>query len=340
MEIQGGSIITKSPDLWSIVVYSDYLKTNDKNCKISIRWNYKILDMIQSVDKEIAELTIKSQDGSKIIEQRMIKTPFIGKLLFINEDIENIETLSNKSSVLLMRVQICQHNILENPGNCSFCQEKPSKLDNFLEKIYFIDNRQQLSDLKLLKKKGVLNRIYSKGDELLLLESNKTLIKIISPIAGQLTWLSSEFLSSDKPIFSINPCKHPEIFQDLCTNCSEMVLDHQTSSSDHAHLLVKEVMIISEEGKRKYAEIEKQAFLSKEKLILILDLDNTLIHAIKSELNANNNSDIKLIDVYEWKINPYEKYLIKLRPYLLEFFRMVQPLYEIFLYTFGTRGYA
>ena len=87
--------------------------------------------------------------------------------------------------------------------------------------------------------------------------------------------------------------------------------------------------------------------LSKNKLILILDLDNTILH-------ANEMSDLELgqllrIRAYfiiqkieqdnEGKIRQ-DFVLIKFRPYFKEFLYIINKLFEVYIYTKGTRIYA
>lgn len=327
-----------SVDLLSIVVYSEYLTKFVPSTKIYPKWNFLPFDIIDSPNTEIGEITIETPEGEcKTIEKKIIRNPFPGKILNIPEI---FEIPSNKSPILLFRMSICNHDFSENSSNCPFCEEKPTKLAPSLEKLYFMDPKPHFPILNLQKIIGVPNRIYSKNDEIILLKTEENILKITTPIGGTLSWCA-DLRQNPIPsnLFSIIPCKHAEIFQDLCTSCSELVLNYH-ENPDNAHLLIKGVTIVAEEEKKNYAEVEKNVLISNKKLILILDLDNTLIHAIMSRLNENNTSDVDLTDVYEWVYSRFDKFLIKLRPYLKEFFTTVQPLYEIFLYTMGTRGYA
>ena len=277
------------------------------------------------------------KENAKQSKKKNIKNPFPGKILYIPEI---IDIPKNEFPILLFRMKICDHEPSANSLNCVFCKEKPSKLDKSLEKLYFIDHNQSFSNIKLQKIIGKPNKMYCKDDELIFFETNKNILKVTTPIGGSLSWLE-DFNKNPFPknLFALIPCKHPEIFNDLCTHCSELVLEHW-EKHDHAHILIKGVTIVSEEGKKKYAEVEKNVFLAKEKLILILDIDNTLLHAIMSRLDEKNTSEIDRTDVYEWVYSRFEKFIIKLRPYLKEFFSTVKPLFEIFLYTMGRRGYA
>ena len=44
-----------------------------------------------------------------------------------------------------------------------------------------------------------------------------------------------------------------------------------------------------EEEKMKYAALGKQSFISQRKLFLILDIDNTILHAMKVPVNKHHS---------------------------------------------------
>ena len=93
--------------------------------------------------------------------------------------------------------------------------------------------------------------------------------------------------------------------------------------------------------------------LKSKKLALIIDLDQTLIHAtidpsINNHLNDSDN-DESLSDIHKFKLNDFgivnenemgSYYFIKFRPGLLKFLKTLSNFYEFHVYTMGTRSYA
>lgn len=87
---------------------------------------------------------------------------------------------------------------------------------------------------------------------------------------------------------------------------------------------------------RKAEEETLQKLKEKRKIMLILDLDNTILHCLETttaeqvpplrEYFCITAGDILLI--------------VKMRAYLREFLAAVMPLYEVYIYTKGTRMYA
>lgn len=77
---------------------------------------------------------------------------------------------------------------------------------------------------------------------------------------------------------------------------------------------------------------------------MVLDLDNTLIHAKDSRIVTNNSVGSfwkidKLLDIYGAKMTSYS-YEVKCRPFLKEFMLGVMPNYQIYFYTAGIREYG
>ena len=96
-------------------------------------------------------------------------------------------------------------------------------------------------------------------------------------------------------------------------------------------------------------EQKKQELMNQKKLVLILDLDNTLLHSKEIPIQQRSGNQrmvktqIKLIDpllsLYElWLYNHI--YLVKLRPFFAKFFVEIIKLYEVYFYTAGNRSYG
>ena len=111
-------------------------------------------------------------------------------------------------------------------------------------------------------------------------------------------------------------------------------------------------LTVSEEVAAKADEETKRRLLASKKLILVVDLDQTIIHATvdptvaewqKDPENPNYDAvkDVRAFQLVDdtpggrgtW-------YYIKLRPGLKEFLENVSKMYELHIYTMGTRAYA
>ncbi|WOG83175.1 hypothetical protein DCAR_0102349 [Daucus carota subsp. sativus] len=90
--------------------------------------------------------------------------------------------------------------------------------------------------------------------------------------------------------------------------------------------------------------INLQNLQNREKLCLVLDLDQTLLHTkplhklSPEELTGLCNSTRKK-DLRRWKATGVE-YLTKLRPYVRKFLREASKLFDMYVYTNGSRDYA
>jgi RNA polymerase II subunit A-like phosphatase len=109
------------------------------------------------------------------------------------------------------------------------------------------------------------------------------------------------------------------------------------------------LVVTVEEAERLHAA-QSARLLGARRLILVLDLDLTLIHATTArELQETTNRIGKTLDfagqsdMYEFQLRSSRdanKFHIKLRPHLREFFAAVQPLFELHMYTMGSKAYA
>ena len=111
-------------------------------------------------------------------------------------------------------------------------------------------------------------------------------------------------------------------------------------------------LTVSQDEATKADDEAKRRLLASKKLSLVVDLDQTIIHATvdptvadwqKDEDNPNHNA-VKDVRSFLLKDDGPEKkgcwYYIKLRPNLEDFLENVSKIYELHIYTMGTRAYA
>ena len=111
-------------------------------------------------------------------------------------------------------------------------------------------------------------------------------------------------------------------------------------------------LTISQEEASRVEDAAKRRLLASRKLSLVVDLDQTIIHAAvdptidewKKDPDNPNHDAVKDVRQFQLKDDgPSMRgcwYYIKLRPGLMEFLERISKLYELHIYTMGTRQYA
>ncbi|XP_074284216.1 RNA polymerase II C-terminal domain phosphatase-like 4 [Silene latifolia] len=85
---------------------------------------------------------------------------------------------------------------------------------------------------------------------------------------------------------------------------------------------------------------DSQSVLGQKKLNLILDLDNTLLHAKRTKkLTLEDKRRVRNDSCELHKVEDGSK-LVKLRPGVREFLKKASDMFELSIYTMGTRDYA
>ncbi|KAA8893966.1 hypothetical protein FN846DRAFT_787193 [Sphaerosporella brunnea] len=185
-----------------------------------------------------------------------------------------------------------------------------------------------------------------------------------APISGKIAqWLVKEgtvVKDNSVPIIEIEePCTHEVQFAGLCTVCGEdmTLTDYNSyfSNSDRATIQLAHDntgLKVSEDEARKLENDAKRRLLRERKLSLVVDLDQTIIHATvdptvgewKDDPFCVNHESVK--DVAAFKLDEDVSggrgtwYYVKMRPGLKEFLQHISKLFELHIYTMGTRAYA
>jgi len=134
-------------------------------------------------------------------------------------------------------------------------------------------------------------------------------------------------------------------------------VDYTTITKDTARATINTVhghtaLLISTEEANRSDEATKRRLVSTRKLSLVVDLDQTIIHAtvdptvgewMNDPLNPNYDavSDVRTFQLLDDIASGRRcVYYIKFRPGLEEFLEKMSELYEMHIYTMGTRSYA
>eukprot|EP01025_Chloroclados_australasicus_P001614 TRINITY_DN10404_c0_g1_i1.p1 TRINITY_DN10404_c0_g1~~TRINITY_DN10404_c0_g1_i1.p1 ORF type:complete len:497 (-),score=55.33 TRINITY_DN10404_c0_g1_i1:109-1599(-) len=157
-------------------------------------------------------------------------------------------------------------------------------------------------------------------------------------------------------------CKHPMIFHGLCAVCGQEVQEQQTpaksqyseSSNKKSSVALKYLhkgLRISTQQIQEMKELNANELLAQQKLILVLDLDHTLLNSIQTD--HLSELDYQLVkDLYQQEqISQsqqrqmlynlaYGKIWTKLRPGVWELLEEASKRYQLYIYTHGERAYA
>ncbi|CAG9324329.1 unnamed protein product [Blepharisma stoltei] len=131
---------------------------------------------------------------------------------------------------------------------------------------------------------------------------------------------------------SIDKCKHEMEFGGMCAFCGYRSNENEQADIEKLHcgvtgrnLKFNEDLAVALEHKK------KQKLLKEKKLLLVLDLDHTLLHTIKGSSAKPNIHQINIDGIV---------FSTRLRPHLDFFLENLKDKYEFFVYTKGSRKYA
>ncbi|KAB8345830.1 hypothetical protein FH972_022885 [Carpinus fangiana] len=153
-------------------------------------------------------------------------------------------------------------------------------------------------------------------------------------------------------------CSHSTQFGGLCVMCGKDMTEityaqnrpdaaRASTNVAHAH---KQLRISSEEAARMDQE-QKRKLLGARKLSLVVDLDLTIIQATvdptigewQNDKNNPNYEAVKGVRSFELRDDALGRnvaYYVKMRPGLVDFLQQISQMFELHIYTMGTRNYA
>lgn len=161
-----------------------------------------------------------------------------------------------------------------------------------------------------------------------------------------------ESLLANSPIISLNPCGHEIVMKDLCAACGrDLRIERQKQKqknlvsnirpeprAENANLrAVHNIpeLLISSNVAENVAQDEINRLHKVRKLVLLVDLDQTIIHTTQNRPSKLNKHTIS------FQLNKNEPWLwTRLRPNCCEFIAGMSKLFEMHIVTFGSRTYA
>ncbi|XP_065204800.1 RNA polymerase II subunit A C-terminal domain phosphatase [Planococcus citri] len=137
-------------------------------------------------------------------------------------------------------------------------------------------------------------------------------------------------------------CSHPTVIKDLCAECGADLQKENakeggqvsTASVSMVHMVPE--LKVDQEHAQILGKADMNRLLEQKKLVLLVDLDQTLIHT------TNDNIPNNIKDVYHFQLYGPQStwYHTRLRPGTHEFLKTVSEKYELHICTFGSRRYA
>nr|XP_024650990.1 RNA polymerase II subunit A C-terminal domain phosphatase isoform X5 [Macaca nemestrina] len=140
-------------------------------------------------------------------------------------------------------------------------------------------------------------------------------------------------------------CSHPVVMKGLCAECGQDLTQLQSKNGRQQVPLstatvsmvhsVPELMVSSEQAEELGRE-DQQRLHRNRKLVLMVDLDQTLIHTTEQHCQQMSNKGI-----FHFQLGRGEPMLhTRLRPHCKDFLEKIAKLYELHVFTFGSRLYA
>jgi RNA polymerase II subunit A-like phosphatase len=196
-------------------------------------------------------------------------------------------------------------------------------------------------------------------------EEQTTIADWDSPTDGSIkSWRVREgqVITRDMPFVEIEEdCPHSVQFQGLCGMCGKDMTEMSWASASDDTERAKINMIhdqtalrVSQEEASKAERETQRRLLEHRKLSLVVDLDQTIIHACieptvgewQRDPSSPNYEAVKNVRSFQLNDDGPRgvasgcNYYIKMRPGLKEFLANIAEKYELHVYTMGTRAYA
>lgn len=196
--------------------------------------------------------------------------------------------------------------------------------------------------VKLSKWKVQEGTIVYDGRVLLLYEEKDKVYKFKSKYVGTVSKLIAKEGSSinpGEPLLELDRgCSHPTVINDLCAECGADLQKDEKSNTQATIPMIHSIptLKVSQEQAQIIGRADTARLLKDRKLVLLVDLDQTLIHTTHD--NIPNN----LKGVHHFQLfgsgNPW--YHTRLRPGTEKFLEGMSKYFELHICTFGVRPYA
>ncbi|VDK50483.1 unnamed protein product [Anisakis simplex] len=169
---------------------------------------------------------------------------------------------------------------------------------------------------------------------------------IKAPVSGVVTLepniKKGKRLKKGMVLAHIDECRHAIVIKDMCGSCGKDLREKNGMAGQLVEQSVANVsmihhvpeLIVSNEIAKKIGDRDQQLVLESRRLVLLVDLDQTLIHTTNHYFDMKNS-----VDVVNYKLKGTDFYT-KIRPYAGTFLRRMNDLYEMHIVSYGERQYA
>ncbi|KAF6198094.1 hypothetical protein GE061_007841 [Apolygus lucorum] len=176
--------------------------------------------------------------------------------------------------------------------------------------------------------------LYEEGDG----KSSKLKSKYVGTVV-KLIAEEGQTVNPGDPLLEIDVgCRHPTVINDLCAECGADLQKEDEKDKQATIPMVHSIpqLKVSHEQAQEIGKADVERLIKDRKLVLLVDLDQTLIHTTHD--NIPNN----LRDVFHFQLqgpnSPW--YHTRLRPGTMKFLKNMSKMFELHICTFGVRPYA
>ncbi|XP_020815546.1 RNA polymerase II subunit A C-terminal domain phosphatase [Drosophila serrata] len=148
-----------------------------------------------------------------------------------------------------------------------------------------------------------------------------------------------ELLTKGDAILELSECIHTTVIKDMCADCGADLRQNENGQTSEASVPMVHTMPdlkVTQKLAQKLGHDDTRRLLADRKLVLLVDLDQTVIHTTNDTV-PNNIKGIYHFQLYGPQ-SPW--YHTRLRPGTSEFLERMSQLYELHICTFGARNYA
>ena len=162
-------------------------------------------------------------------------------------------------------------------------------------------------------------------------------------IIDTLTKKEGDLIVPNDVLLEYKECLHNTVMKDLCADCGANINALDDSQRKRIAELTSISMVhsvpelrVSKERAETLGRADEQRLLKDRKLVLLVDLDQTLIHS------TNHNVPQDMPNVHHFQLyGPHTPwYHTKFRPHTMDFLKEMSKLFELHICTFGARRYA
>ncbi|XP_037712510.1 RNA polymerase II subunit A C-terminal domain phosphatase [Drosophila subpulchrella] len=148
-----------------------------------------------------------------------------------------------------------------------------------------------------------------------------------------------ELLSKGDAILVLSECIHTTVIKDMCADCGADLRQNENGQTSEASVPMVHTMPdlkVTQKLAQKLGHDDTRRLLADRKLVLLVDLDQTVIHTTNDTVPDN------IKGIYHFQLyGPHSPwYHTRLRPGTAEFLERMSQLYELHICTFGARNYA